>query len=127
MSFIVYQKDPRNGRTYAYSATSKWDPDKRRAVQTRIYLGRYDEETNQIVPKKVKKHPDELPRPAEQITSPVVSDRNDSTVPFEAKISSVEKQLNLLDDKLSYVIQKVDRLDLLFKTVFRDVNEMIDR
>ena len=47
---IVYY-DTKNPRfKYAYRSTSKWDPIKKRVRPEREYLGRYDVETQQIIP-----------------------------------------------------------------------------
>lgn len=39
-----------SGITYAYEATSNWDPIKKQSRPSRKYLGRVDEETGEIIP-----------------------------------------------------------------------------
>ena len=51
MSFVVYTRN-KNGSTYAYEVTSFRDPSTKKNRQKRIYLGKYDEETQRIIPKK---------------------------------------------------------------------------
>jgi len=51
MSYIVYQKDPRNGYRYAYRAESYRDPISKKPRSRRVYLGRVDETTGEILPK----------------------------------------------------------------------------
>mgnify|MGYP002625651701 FL=1 len=47
---IVKYKNPKTGIIYCYESTPKWDPEKGQARPTRTYLGRWDEETQSIVP-----------------------------------------------------------------------------
>jgi transposase len=53
MTYVVKQKI--KGRTYAYEVQSYWDPDKKQARQKRRYLGIWDEETGQIIPKTAER------------------------------------------------------------------------
>ena len=47
---IVKYKNPITGIIYCYESTPKWDPEKGQARPTRTYLGRWDEETQSIIP-----------------------------------------------------------------------------
>ena len=47
---IVKYKNPKTGIIYCYESTPKWDPEKGQARPTRTYLGRWDEETQSIIP-----------------------------------------------------------------------------
>lgn len=47
---IVKYKNPKTGIVYCYESTPKWDSEKGQARPTRTYLGRWDEETQSIVP-----------------------------------------------------------------------------
>lgn len=47
---IVKYKNPKTGIIYCYESTPKWDPEKGQARPTRTYLGRWDEETQTIIP-----------------------------------------------------------------------------
>ena len=44
----------RNGKRYAYKSTSRYDPDKNYPVTVNEYIGRVDETTGEIIPKKEK-------------------------------------------------------------------------
>ena len=52
---IVKYKNPKTGIIYCYESTPKWDPEKSQARPTRTYLGRWDEETQSIVPTNGKR------------------------------------------------------------------------
>ena len=47
---IVKYKNTKTGIIYCYESTPKWDPEKGQARPTRTYLGRWDEETQSIIP-----------------------------------------------------------------------------
>ena len=47
---IVKYKNPKTGIIYCYESTPKWDPEKGQARPTRTYQGRWDEETQSIIP-----------------------------------------------------------------------------
>ncbi len=49
MTYLVKQKI--RGHTYAYEAENFWDPEKKQSRQKRRYLGIWDEESGQIIPK----------------------------------------------------------------------------
>ena len=52
---IVKYKNPKTGIIYCYESTPKWDPEKGQARPTRVYLGRWDEETQSIIPTNGKR------------------------------------------------------------------------
>ena len=51
MTCIVKRKDPKSGNTYAYSSRSYRDPDTGRVKTEKVYLGRIDPETGELIPK----------------------------------------------------------------------------
>ena len=54
MSCIVYQTNKKTGITYAYESISYWDKEKQQPRSKRRYIGRVDDETGEIIPKKDK-------------------------------------------------------------------------
>ena len=50
MSTIVKIRNKKSGAVYAYEQTARWDPEKGQSRPVRRYLGRYDEETDTIIP-----------------------------------------------------------------------------
>lgn len=59
MAIVKYKNQ--SGVTYAYESISIWDPEKKQSRPKRVYLGRVDDETGEIisVPKKKGRHPKE--------------------------------------------------------------------
>ena len=55
MSCIVYQTNKKTGITYAYESISYWDKEKQQPRSKRQYIGRVDDETGEIIPKRDKK------------------------------------------------------------------------
>jgi hypothetical protein len=47
---VVKQFDKRTGKTYVYESTYYWDAEKRQSRSTRKCIGRFDPETNEVVP-----------------------------------------------------------------------------
>ncbi len=54
MSAIVHQLDKRSGITYAYESISYWDKEKKQSRCKRTLIGRYDTETDKIIPTRKK-------------------------------------------------------------------------
>lgn len=52
MSFRGEQVNKSNGVTYIYEARSVWNPKKQRSEQKRIYIGKKDPETGELIPNK---------------------------------------------------------------------------
>jgi hypothetical protein len=52
---IVYVKNKKTGRTYAYESISIWNPELKQPRAKRKYLGVVDEETGQIIPSSKKR------------------------------------------------------------------------
>ena len=67
---IVKYKNPKTGIIYCYESTPKWDPEKGQARPTRTYLGRWDEETQSIIPTNGRRgRPKKQDTPAEGSTA----------------------------------------------------------
>lgn len=47
---IVKQRDKKSGRLYAYESKAIWDPNLKQSRPVRVYLGRVNEETGEIIP-----------------------------------------------------------------------------
>ena len=50
MASVVYYKNSKTGRTYAYEVEAQWNSEKGYSVPKRKYLGRVDPVTNEIIP-----------------------------------------------------------------------------
>lgn len=51
MSSIIYITDKKSGRKYAYESFSFRDPQTKKPKTRRVYLGRIDPDTGEIIPK----------------------------------------------------------------------------
>lgn len=79
MSFRGEQFNKSNGITYIYEATSVWNPSKQRSEQKRIYIGKKDPVTGELIPNKKyfelygedgkAKRVEELPKPVTVMSS----------------------------------------------------------
>jgi len=63
MAEIYYVK--RNGKKYAYRSTSKYEPDQKYPVTVNEYLGRVDEMTGEVIPKKNRSSIESFMNPAD--------------------------------------------------------------
>ena len=52
---IIYVKNKKTGRRYAYESTSVWNPELKQPRAKRKYLGVVDEETGEIIPSSKKR------------------------------------------------------------------------
>ena len=52
---IIYVKNKKTGRRYAYESTSVWNPELKQPRAKRKYLGVVDEETGEIIPSRKKR------------------------------------------------------------------------
>ena len=50
VKLTIKQKDTRTGITYVYESISAWDKEKKQSRSKRKLLGRFDEETGEIIP-----------------------------------------------------------------------------
>ena len=92
MASIVYIN--RGDKKYAYRSTSYWDPDKKAPRSKMEYLGKVDEASGEIIPKKEsKKDPAEL-SPEEAL---------------RAENKELKKRISLLEKTLREVISQETR------------------
>ncbi len=97
MSTIVKIRNPKTGIVYAYEQTARWDPEKGQSRPTRKYLGRYIEETGEIIQStgkrgrpKVNKDPD--------LSSP---DTSQAYLELKGRYDSLCRELASCKDDLS--------------------------
>lgn len=71
MSTIVKVRNKKTGAVYAYEQTAKWCPEKGQSRPVRKYLGRYDEETDTIIPTSGRRgRKPSQPKPQAEATAP---------------------------------------------------------
>lgn len=107
----------RNGRRYAYEATSRRVPGKKNPVTDSVYLGRVDPETGEIIPKQSRRRPEE--EHAKEYGAVAVLD-------------AIQRELGLLEDLdetfpgLSRKILGAAMAQVIDITSFNDIHYVID-
>lgn len=86
MSYLVEQKV--GDKIYVYEASSYWDSEKKQSRQKRVFLGRKDPETGEIIPTKYAAKPS---RPSNKTSSSVAS----SETPSERPSAAVDKPASI--------------------------------
>ena len=93
MACIVYHTDKKTGNIHAYSSSSKRDPETKKVVTKKTYLGRVDPVTNEIIPKAEK---------GKRKRTISTNERKD--------IDKLTTELNQVRDELSRVSEKLEKL-----------------
>ena len=90
MSIVKYKNQ--SGVTYAYEATSQYDPSTKQSRPKRKYLGRVDEETGEIIPTAGKRG-----RPPKNPQKPAESEKGaafpDNSSELAMKLSAAEAEI----------------------------------
>lgn len=118
MSCIVYQKDKKTGNIHAYSSTSHRNPETKRVITKKVYLGRVDPVTNEIIPKAEKGKRKRLISNYDRES--IIQDVRDKA---RKDIDKLTTELNEVRDELSRVSTKLGQL-LDFK---KSVSEALQR
>ena len=115
---IVYYKNSKTNRTYAYESEAVWDPEKGYSVPKRKYLGRVDPETNEIIKsdgKRGRKPSDTSADPKNTtIGNDLTKQLQSDNAALKQEVSELKKQVKNLqeqNDSLNKAILK--SLDLL--------------
>lgn len=98
-----------SGVTYAYEATSNWDPVKKQSRPIRKYLGRVDEETGEIIPTKGRKGRPKKETPADDYKA-LYNECEASLKKAEDRIKKLEAEkaeLTEANRKLTVVISDI--------------------
>lgn len=123
MSCIVYQTDKKTGNVYAYNSTSCRDPETRKVITRKEYLGCVDPATNTIMPKAEKGKrtrsisTNEREAVVQEIREEVRKDMDKLTTELNQvrdELSRVSARLDLLLDfrkSVSEALQKVKNVD----------------
>ncbi len=101
MASIVYYKNSKTGRTYAYEVEAQWNSEKGYSVPKRKYLGRVDPITNEIIPSTGK--------PGRRAS---VSKSTDDTAANEEnmKMNELESRLSEAVETIGALRQEVEQL-----------------
>ena len=115
MSIVKYKNQ--SGVTYAYEATSRYDPATKQSRPTRKYLGRVDDETGEIIPTAGKRG-----RPPKNPPKPIEPEKGgflpDSHSELAMKLSAAEAEIaGLRAENEKLTNEKKKLLQLLSKLV----------
>lgn len=95
------------GITYCYDSTPKWDPVKKQARPQKTYLGRWDEETQSIIPSSGKRGR----RKKEEVSSASASlqgDRESEILQeYQKKLEETQKELRDAKNTILVLNQKI--------------------
>ena len=107
MSCIVYQVDKKTGVKYAYESVSYWDKDKQQPRSKRVYLGRVDPETGEIIPKKRKMvHSEET----EEKNNPDFETLYNELQNKDEVIAQLQGEVRELREKLDKAVEAMDKI-----------------
>ena len=120
---IVKYTNPKTGVQYAYESTASWDPETHRNHPKRIYLGRVDPTTGEIIPtegkrgrKPVQKEDLPIPESASIIASPQ---------DHFADLDSAHAKLQELQLQNEALLQENQRMRKALEAIFQQAGEFV--
>ena len=123
MSIVKYKNQ--SGVTYAYEATSQYDPSTKQSRPKRKYLGRVDPETGEIVPTTGKRG---RPRKNQATAS---SENNTNISPEHEELvrnlSKAEAQIAELRSENQKLVNENHRLKAFISEVVRKASDFLGR
>lgn len=121
MACIVYQTDKKTGNVHAYRSTSHRDPETKKVITKKEYLGRVDPVTNQIIPKAEKGKRKRTISTNER--EAIAKDIREETRKDMDKLTT---ELNQVRDELSRVSTKLEQL-MDFKESVREALQRVQK
>lgn len=114
---IVKYKNPKTGVIYCYESTPKWDPEKGQARPTRTYLGRWDEETQSIIPTNGRRG-----RPKKQDAPAEGSGADGSTTELaacRAELARIREELEAVKKENARLLKQCGTLKSIISDIHR--------
>lgn len=96
MAIVKYKNQ--SGVTYAYESIAIWDPEKKQSRPKRVYLGRIDEKTGEIISSSGKRG-----RPAKEKKE---IEKQDDSIDYKTLYNDVSKRNEVLSLQLAEEIRK---------------------
>ena len=121
MSSIVYYRNSKTNRTYAYEVEAKWNPEKGYSVPKRKYLGRVDPATNEIIPSTGKPGRPTKAKPMENDSTEDVS----RVAELEQKLADSSRTILELKQEISRLKKKDEQEKQTLKKISLLVAELI--
>ena len=123
MSIVKYKNQ--SGITYAYEATSQYDPSTKQSRPKRKYLGRVDPETGEIIPTTGKRgRPPKNPRKSNEAEkgSECPDDRSELAV----KLSEAEMEIAKLRAEYEKLANEKKRLMRFLSKLVKESSALLD-
>ena len=121
MSSIVYYRNSKTNRTYAYEVEAKWNSEKGYSVPKRKYLGRVDPVTNEIIPSTGKPGRPTKAKPIGNDSAENVSRENE----LEQKLADCSRIIMELKQEISRLKRKDEQEKQTLKKISQLVDELI--
>lgn len=121
MSSIVYYRNSKTNRTYAYEVEAKWNSEKGYSVPKRKYLGRVDPVTNEIIPSTGKPGRPTKAKPIGNDSAENVSRENE----LEQKLADCSRIIMELKQEISRLKKKDEQEKQTLKKISLLVAELI--
>lgn len=121
MSSIVYYRNSKTNRTYAYEVEAKWNSEKGYSVPKRKYLGRVDPVTNEIIPSTGKPGRPTKAKPIGNDSAENVSRVNE----LEQKLADCSRIIMELKQEISRLKKKDEQEKQTLKKISQLVDELI--
>lgn len=121
MSSIVYYRNSKTNRTYAYEVEAKWNSEKGYSVPKRKYLGRVDPVTNEIIPSTGKPGRPTKAKPIGDDSAENVSRENE----LEQKLADCSRIIMELKQEISRLKKKDEQEKQTLKKISQLVDELI--
>lgn len=121
MSSIVYYRNSKTNRTYAYEVEAKWNSEKGYSVPKRKYLGRVDPVTNEIIPSTGKPGRPTKAKPIGNDSAENVSRENE----LEQKLADCSRVIMELKQEISRLKKKDEQEKQTLKKISQLVDELI--
>ena len=123
MSIVKYKNQ--SGATYAYEATSQYDPSTKQSRPKRKYLGRVDDETGGIIPTTGKRG-----RPRKNPRGPIGSENAgaspDSHAELAMRLSAAETEIAELRTENEKLANEKKKLMRLLSKLVRESSALLD-
>lgn len=119
MSIVKYKNQ--SGVTYAYESIAIWDPEKKQSRPKRVYLGRIDEKTGEIISSSGKRG-----RPAKEKKEVAVSTEDNTD--YKVLYNETSKRNEVLSLQLAEEIRKNSALlieNRKLTKALKDIGEIV--
>lgn len=121
MSIVKYKNQ--SGVTYAYEATSRYDPSTKSSRPVRKYLGRVDPETGEIIPTVGKRG-----RPRKNKDESKAADSKgavDTNTEMALKLSAAEAEIERLKAENAALTHEKDRMQMFLSKLVKDSSALL--